>query len=394
MAIQLASMRLSRTAMMTPRSGIRNVFDEAGKIDDVISLAIGEPSHTAAAGVAKAGEYAIEAGDTHYTDVLGSDEFRERAADYERTARDLVYDPETEICAVPGATYGLFLSMRVLLDPGDEVIVCTPAFPAYDAQILLCGATPVHVQLKPEHQMHYAAEDIQEAITPRTRAIILNSPGNPSGAVTSYEELAEVAQLCIENNLWAVSDEVYHPFVYEESMRSAPSIASVPGMHDRTVVVESMSKSFGMTGWRIGYLLAPEDFIERASEIAESLHSSVNTPALRAATQALSHPHQDIVSRRADAMTKRALVLEGLKDSSKLSTVKPEGALYVLVDVSATGLSDEEFSEGLLRETHVAVVPGAAFGDMTRRFVRVSYAGEGEEIEEGIRRMKSFAQSL
>lgn len=394
MSIQLAHTRLSQTAMRTPRSGIRDVFDEAGKITDVISLAIGEPSDTASNVVARAGENAIEIGDTHYTDVLGSDDFREVAADYERAARDLVYDPKTEICAVPGATYGLFLSMRVLLDPGDEVIVCTPAFPAYDAQVLLCGAKPVHVQLRPEHQMHYAAEDIKAAITPHTRAIVINSPGNPTGAVTSYQELAEIAQLCVANDLWAISDEVYHPFVYDPAMRSAPSIAAVPGMHERTVVVESMSKSFGMTGWRIGYLLGPEDFIDRASEIAESLHSSVNTPALRAATQALSHPQLDIASRRNSSSAKRELVLNALGDSSVLKPMKPEGALYVLVDVSATGLSDVRFSSRLLHDAHVAVVPGEAFSDTTQRFVRVSYAGDAESIEEGVLKMRQFAQHI
>lgn len=394
MTFQLAHTRLSHTAMQTPRSGIRDVFDEAGKIADVISLAIGEPSDTASDVVAQAGENAIEIGDTHYTDVLGSDDFREVAADYERMARDLVYDPKTEVCAVPGATYGLFLSMRVLLDPGDEVIVCTPAFPAYDAQVLLCGAKPVHVQLKPEHQMHYAAQDIEAAITPRTRAIVINSPGNPTGAVTSYDELAQIAQVCVAHNLWAISDEVYHPFVYDSSIRVAPSIAAVPGMHDRTVIVESMSKSFGMTGWRIGYLLAPQDFTERASEIAESLHSSVNTPALRAATQALLHPQQDIAARREGSFEKRSLVLHALQGSQMLKPMKPEGALYVLVDISATGLSDVGFSSRLLHESHVAVVPGEAFSDTTQRFVRVSYAGDGESIAEGVSRMSEFADNM
>ena len=278
---------LSAEALNIPRSGIRDVFDRVERVPDAISLTVGEPSATAAPHLVAAACEAAQAGRTRYTNVLGVPEYRKAVADYSARVKGLTYDPETEIQAVDGATIGLFLALKAVVGTGDEVIIPSPFFTSYDAEVMLCGGRPVTVALRPEHGMRVNAADIEAAITPRTRAVIINSPGNPTGAVTSAAELARIAEVCKQHNIWAISDEVYHPFVFGETFGEtlggeaavAPSIAAVPGMKDRTIVVESLSKTYAMTGWRIGYLLAPEAVIEQTGKIAELMHSSVNSLA-------------------------------------------------------------------------------------------------------------------
>lgn len=279
---------LSQHSLSVPRSGIRDVFDRVEHVPDAISLCVGEPSATAAPHIVEAACRSIREGHTTYTNVLGIEPFREAVAAYSEKVKGLRYDVDTEIQAVDGATIGLFLAMKALLDAGDEVILPSPYFTSYDAEALMCGGVPVPVALKPEHQMRLNADDIEAAITPRTKAVLLNSPGNPSGAVTPLSELERIADVCIRHDIWVISDEVYHPFVFDGSASIAPSIAAIDGMHERTVVVESLSKTFAMTGWRIGYLLGPEPLIEQTSKLAELMHSSVNSTAQYAAVAALT----------------------------------------------------------------------------------------------------------
>ena len=218
---------------------------------------------------------------------------------------------------------GLFLALESVVGTGDEVIIPSPFFTSYDAEVMLCGGRPVTVALRPEHGMRVNAADIEAAITPRTRAVIINSPGNPTGAVTSAAELARIAEVCKQHNIWAISDEVYHPFVFGETFGEtlggeaavAPSIAAVPGMKDRTIVVESLSKTYAMTGWRIGYLLAPEAVIEQTGKIAELMHSSVNSLAQYAGVAALAGPQDHVAAMREEYRAKRQIVLDGLADA-------------------------------------------------------------------------------
>ena len=330
--------------------------------------------------------------------MLGIPEFRKAAIDYTSRVKGLHYDANTEIQAVDGATIGLYLAIKAVVDPGDEVIIPSPYFTSYDAEVLMCVATPVTGALKPEHGMHVYVEEIRKAITPRTRAIIINSPGNPTGAVTSAEELAEIAKLCHEFDLWVISDEVYHPFVFASSPETepvgdavAPSIAAADGMKDRTIIVESLSKTYAMTGWRIGYILAPSHVIEQTSKIAEMMHSSVNSTAQYGAVAALTGPQDHVRAMREEYRKKRRLVMEGLADCDALQMVEPQGAFYAFVDVRPTGLSSQEFSRKLLEEAKVAVVPGEAFGAEGSGFVRLSYAGKEEDLREGVARMRAFA---
>lgn len=389
---------VAKNATAIPRSGIRDVFDRVEQIPDAISLCLGEPGETASAHVVEAACKALQAGKTKYTDVLGIPEFRNAAASYTRRVKGLDYDPETEIQAVDGATIGLYLAIKTVVDPGDEVIIPSPYFTSYDAEVLMCDAVPVTVALKPEHGMHVNADEIRKAITPRTRAIIINSPCNPTGAVTSAEELAEVAKLCEEFDLWVISDEVYHPFVFAsapdaqpEGDAVAPSIAAAEGMKDRTIVVESLSKTYAMTGWRIGYLLAPSHVIEQSSKIAEMMHSSINSSAQYGAIAALNGPQDHVLQMREEYRAKRSLVLDALADCEAVNLIEPQGAFYVFVDVRPTGLTSEEFSRKLLEEEKVAVVPGEAFGAEGSGFVRLSYAGNADDLKEAVARMRKFA---
>lgn len=289
-----------------------------------------------------------------------------------------------------------------MVGTGDEVIIPSPFFTSYDAEVMLCGGRPVTVALRLEHGMRVNAADIEAAITPRTRAVIINSPGNPTGAVTSAAELARIAEVCKQHNIWAISDEVYHPFVFGETFGEtlggeaavAPSIAAVPGMKDRTIVVESLSKTYAMTGWRIGYLLAPEAVIEQTGKIAELMHSSVNSLAQYAGVAALAGPQDHVAAMREEYRAKRQIVLDGLAGCPVLRLIEPQGAFYAFVDVRLTGLDSGEFADRLLDEERVAVVPGEAFGEEGRGFVRLSYAGDADELREGVARLRAFAERV
>lgn len=391
-------LNVAKHAIAIPRSGIRDVFDRVEQIPDAISLCLGEPGETASPHIVEAACASLKAGKTKYTDVLGIPEFRNAAAAYTKRVKGLNYNADTEIQAIDGATIGLYLAIKAVVDPGDEVIIPSPYFTSYDAEVLMCDAVPVTVALKPEHGMHVNAEDIRKAITPRTRAIIINSPCNPTGAVTTAEELAEVAKLCQEFNLWVISDEVYHPFVFASNPESepegnavAPSIAAAQGMKDKTIVVESLSKTYAMTGWRIGYILAPSQVIEQTSKIAEMMHSSVNSTAQYGGVAALTGPQDHVRNMREEYREKRKLVIEALDNCEAVHLIEPQGAFYVFVDVRPTGLTSEEFSKKLLEEEKVAVVPGEAFGKEGSGFVRLSYAGKTEELKEAVARMRKFA---
>ena len=355
---------LSVEALNIPRSGIRDVFDRVERVPDAISLTVGEPSATAAPHIVAAACEAAQAGRTRYTNVLGVPEYRKAVADYSARVKGLTYDPETEIQAVDGATIGLFLALKAVVGTGDEVIIPSPFF--------------------------------------TSRAVIINSPGNPTGAVTSAAELARIAEVCKQHNIWAISDEVYHPFVFGETFGEtlggeaavAPSIAAVPGMKDRTIVVESLSKTYAMTGWRIGYLLAPEAVIEQTGKIAELMHSSVNSLAQYAGVAALAGPQDHVAAMREEYRAKRQIVLDGLAGCPVLRLIEPQGAFYAFVDVRLTGLDSGEFADRLLDEEHVAVVPGEAFGEEGRGFVRLSYAGDAGELREGVARLRAFAERV
>ena len=392
---------LSAEALNIPRSGIRDVFDRVERVPDAISLTVGEPSATAAPHIVAAACEAAQAGRTRYTNVLGVPEYRKAVADYSARVKGLTYDPETEIQAVDGATIGLFLALKAVVGTGDEVIIPSPFFTSYDAEVMLCGGRPVTVALRPEHGMRVNAADIEAAITPRTRAVIINSPGNPTGAVTSAAELARIAEVCKQHNIWAISDEVYHPFVFGETFGEtlggeaavAPSIAAVPGMKDRTIVVESLSKTYAMTGWRIGFVAAPAEIVDRMTKCQENFNACANAPGQYAATVALDHPEL-CEELRQTFERRRSILLDGLAKIDGIRCNRPNGAFYVFADISSFGLSSVEFCNRLLDEQKVVCIPGSAFGECGEGFIRIAYTCSDDNLYEALNRISCFCKKL
>ena len=391
---------LSQHSLSVPRSGIRDVFDRVEHVPDAISLCVGEPSATAAPHIVEAACRSIREGHTTYTNVLGIEPFREAVAAYSEKVKGLRYDVDTEIQAVDGATIGLFLAMKALLDAGDEVILPSPYFTSYDAEVLMCGGAPVPVALKPEHQMRLNADDIEAAITPRTKAVLLNSPGNPSGAVTPLSELERIADVCIRHDIWAISDEVYHPFVFDGSASIAPSIAAVDGMHERTVVVESLSKTFAMTGWRIGYSASNPQLAKVMANYLSHSTSAPSTISQQAAITALTGPQEDMQVMKQAFEQRRDHLVERMNKIEGVSCIKPEGAFYVMMNM--TGFlgktmygkvieSAEDFAQLFLEKGLVATVPCTAFA--APGFVRWSYATSLTEIDKGLDRLEAFIKN-
>ena len=399
---------LSAEALNIPRSGIRDVFDRVERVPDAISLTVGEPSATAAPHIVAAACEAAQAGRTRYTNVLGVPEYRKAVADYSARVKGLTYDPETEIQAVDGATIGLFLALKAVVGTGDEVIIPSPFFTSYDAEVMLCGGRPVTVALRPEHGMRVNAADIEAAITPRTRAVIINSPGNPTGAVTSAAELARIAEVCKQHNIWAISDEVYHPFVFGETFGEtlggeaavAPSIAAVPGMKDRTIVVESLSKTYAMTGWRIGYSASNPALAKVMANYLSHSTSAPSTISQHAAITALTGPQEDMQVMKEAFEKRRDHLVERMNRIEGVSCIKPEGAFYVMMNM--TGFigktmygkvieSAEDFSQLFLEKGLVATVPCTAFA--APGFVRWSYATSLTEIDKGLDRLEVFIKN-
>lgn len=383
---------ISHRALTTPRSGIRHMFDKvlakqhAG--ERVISFALGEPGFSAAPHVVVAGQRQL-AGEMRYTDVRGIMPLREAIARYSATVKSLEFDPKTEIQVTPGATTALTATFLTLLDPGDEVVLCSPYFGPYLGQIHAAGGVGVDVPASAERDFHLDAATIEAAITDRTVAIVVNSPNNPAGAITPAEDLARIAHLAIDHDLWVISDEVYHRFAYDGL--TAPSIATFPGMRERTIVIDSFSKTYAMTGWRIGYLEGPAELLDKIATVAEDLTSSTNSASQAAAVAALTGP-QDIISEMHSAYdANRQLVVEAIDSCPALSMPTPEGAFYAFVDIRGTGLDADQFALGLLDEESVAVVPGEAFGTAGSGFVRLSYVGSAEETSEGLERIVRYA---
>ncbi len=358
-------------------------------MDDVISFAVGEPGCEAAPHVVAEGQRAFDTPAMHYTHVNGIPALREEIANYSSAVKGLTYDADTETQVTHGATAALMLTFLTLVDPGDEVIIASPYFTAYEAQILAAGGTPVVVALRQENSFHHNAADIAAAITDRTTAIVLNSPGNPTGAVTPLADLEEIAKVAIDNDLWVISDEVYHRFVY--TGEAVVSIATLPGMFERTVVIDSFSKTYAMTGWRVGYLHGPAEFVAETSSLAEPMTSSNNSASQFAAVAALTGPQDLVDTMRTTYDANRKLVGDIIATAPMLKLAPSEGAFYAFVDVTGTGLSSHEFATQLIEQEHVAVVPGDAFGSAGEGYVRLSYVGTPEDTREGVQRMVDFA---
>lgn len=380
---------LSRRVAGLKPSGIRRFFDIAATMKDVISLGIGEPDFTTPAPILDAGIQSLQRGETHYTSNAGKLELRQAIAENLQRLYGVRYDPVNEIIVTVGVSEALYLAMTALLDPGDEVIIPTPCFVSYQAEVILAGGVPVEIPTRMEDNFQVDPARIRDAITPRTKVIFVGYPSNPTGAVAERERLLEIAKIAEQNDLVIVSDEIYDRLVYDFQHVCVPSLSE--SVRRRTILLGGFSKSYAMTGWRIGYAAAPVDFTKGMLRVHQYTIMSAPTTAQDAALEALTNGESHVQEMLAEYNRRRRLIVDGFNRLG-LTTFEPRGAFYAFPKIGASGMDDETFAERLLREEHVAVVPGNAFGPGGEGFVRACYATAYEQIEEALHRMERFMQ--
>lgn len=381
---------LNDKALKLHQGAIRAMFDKAGTMTDVVSMGIGEPDMPTPESICLAGIAALNAGTTHYTPNAGFEGLRQAVSEYYAT-KGLCYDPEKEIIITNGGMGALSTLMLVVLNVGDEVLIQDPQWLNYAAQVELCGGHAVRVPARAENNFEMQAGDIRSAITSRTKAIIVNSPNNPTGTVISRKSIEEIAAVARENNILVISDEVYNTLVYNGCRLL--SIAQLEDMKDRVVVINSCSKAFAMTGWRIGFAAGPEQIIDKMVKAQENLNSCANAPGQRAAEYAIRNFH--LSEQLTEVFAKRReLVLQGLREIEGLHFCEPEGAFYVFPDIRAFGLSSAEFCNRLLDEERVVCIPGSAFGQNGEGYIRISYTCSEKDLLEALARLKHFCSKL
>ncbi len=377
---------VSQRVQSIPPSGIRKFFDIAATMDDVISLGIGEPDFVTPEPLLKAGITALHGGETHYTSNSGLIELRQALSEHLNKMYGVRYDPESELLITVGVSEALYLAVNAVLDPGDEVIVPEPCFVAYVPEVVLAGGKPVTIATHVEHAFQVTGVAVEEAVTERTKAILLSYPNNPTGAVMSRERLLEIAGVAAKHDLLVISDEIYDQLVYGIEH---VCFASLPGMRDRTITLGGFSKDYAMTGWRIGYAAAPAEILAAMRKIHQYTIMSAPTVAQVAALAALAEGQPYVEEMRAEYNRRRELIVSGLNELG-LATFEPRGAFYAFPSVRASGMDENSFAETLLSAERVAVVPGTAFGASGAGFVRCSYATAYEKIEEALERIERF----
>jgi aminotransferase len=375
-----------RVAGLKP-SGIRKFFDIAATMKDVISLGIGEPDFTTPDPILQAGIRSLQNGETHYTSNWGKLELRQAIADNLKNLYGVSYNPENEVIATVGVSEALYLTMVAILDPGDEVIIPTPCFVSYQAEVLLAGGVPVEIPSKIENDFQLDPDEIRDAITPKTKVIFVGYPSNPTGAVAERETLLEIAKIAEQNDLLIISDEIYDRLVYGFEHVCVPALGE--SIRRRTILLGGFSKDYAMTGWRIGYACGPTELIQGLVRIHQYTIMSAPTTAQDAALEALKSGSEYVDEMVKEYDRRRKLLFNGLNRLG-LQTFEPRGAFYAFPNIQASGMDDETFAETLLKEEGVAVVPGNAFGPGGDGFVRACYATAYEQIEEALQRMERF----
>jgi len=378
----------SQKVASIPASGIRRFFDLLASMDSVISLGVGEPDFVTPLRIRNAGIRAIEEGRTGYTSNFGILELREAVAAHLDRLYGVFYDPATEIVLTTGVSEGLAIAFLAILDNGDEVLCSDPCFVAYLPAVVLAGGVFVPVPTSMENGFRVRAEDLESCITPRTKAILLGYPANPTGAVMERQDLLAVAEVAARHDLFVVSDEIYDRLVYGVEHTC---FASLPGMRDRTILLGGFSKAYAMTGWRLAWAAARPDVLEAMMKVHQYVMMSAPTMSQYAALEALASGEEDVRGMVAEYDRRRRLIVSGF-NSIGLSCFEPRGAFYAFPSVAVTRLSDDEFAEKLLQEERVAVVPGSAFGEQGRGYVRACYATSYENIERALEAMDRFVR--
>lgn len=377
---------ISPSVKNMPPSGIRKYFDLINEMKDAISLGIGEPDFVTPWGIREAGIYSLEKGHTHYSSNPGFIELRNEIAGYVKKKYNLSYNPAREIIVTVGASEGIDIALRSLVGPGDEVIIPEPSFVAYKGCTTFTGATPVVVDLQAEDQFKLTPEKLERAITSKTKVVIIPFPNNPTGAIMNREELQKLVNILKDRDIIVISDEIYAELTYEDRHFS---IASFPEMKEKTLVINGFSKAFAMTGWRIGYACGHPDLIEAMNKIHQYAIMCSPTNAQYAAIEALKNGDSEVGSMVREYNRRRRVLVDGFRKAG-FDCFEPLGAFYVFPCIRSTGMSSDEFCEGLLKEEKVLVVPGSAFGKCGEGFIRATYANSMENILEALKRIQAF----
>ena len=370
-------------------SGIRKFFDILSTMEDVISLTVGEPDFKTPWHIRVAGIESLENGRTHYTSNSGTMELREEIAAYLNRRIHVSYDPAKEVIVTVGGSEAIDLTMRALINPGDEVIIPQPAFVCYGPIASLAGGVPVYINTREKNRFKLTAEELRNAITPKTKLLVLPYPNNPTGAIMEKDELEEIAGVLRGTNIMVLSDEIYAELTYG---KDHVSIASLPGMRERTVIASGFSKAYAMTGWRLGYLAAPREVAAQMLKIHQYAIMCSPTTSQYAAVEAMRNGQNDIEEMRAEYNRRRRYIVGGLR-SIGIDCFDPEGAFYVFPYIGKFGMTSDEFCEKLLKECGVAIVPGTAFGACGEGFARISYAYSVEHIAKAIDRLEKFTRN-
>ncbi len=371
-------------------SGIRKFFDIVSEMPEAISLGVGEPDFDTPWHVRDEGIYALEKGRTFYTSNSGLAELRAEICSWYKRY-DVEYNPRKQCLITVGGSEGIDLALRALLNPGDEVIIPEPSYVSYVPCVSLTGGVPVIIDLKNENQFKLTEEELRGAITDKTKILILSYPNNPTGAIMTKEDLIPIAKLCVEKDLYVISDEIYSELTYGDEPHA--TIAALPGMAERTIIVNGFSKAYAMTGWRLGYTLAPEEINKLMTKIHQFAIMCAPTTSQYAAVEAVRNGDKDIAEMRQSYDERRKFLLKQLEDMG-MPAFEPKGAFYIFPCIKKYGLSSEEFATQLLMKEKLAVVPGSAFGDSGEGYLRISYAYSIEQLREAMRRIKHFIETL
>lgn len=371
-------------------SGIRKFFDIAKEIEGTISLGVGEPDFDTPWHIREEGIYSLEAGRTIYTSNSGLKELREEICKYLNRKYNLKYNYENEVLLTVGGSEAIDVALRSMVEPGDEVIIPTPCYVSYEPCAIMAGANVVTIPLKNENQFRLTPQELESVITSKSKILLINYPNNPTGAIMEYEDLKALADVIIKHDLFVISDEIYSELTYDNKHIS---IASLPNMKDRCVVINGFSKAFSMTGWRLGYACGPQNVIKQMTKIHQFAIMCAPTTSQYAAIEALKNGDDDVVNMTEAYNERRRYVLHRLKNMH-INCFTPKGAFYVFPDIRPFNLSSEEFALGLLNKEKVVVVPGNAFGSSGEGFIRISYAYSIDDLKNALNRLENYVNSL
>ncbi len=382
---------ISKQVLEMPFSGIRKFFDVASEMDNVISLGVGEPDFLTPWAIRERAIYTLEKGRTRYTSNHGLMELREEISKYLKRKFDISYCPKDEVLVTVGASEGIDVALRTILNPGEEVLVVEPSYVSYKPCVEMAGGVPVIINTRVENDFRLQPEEIMEKVTDKTKALILPYPNNPTGAIMEREDLEKIAKVIIEKDIFVISDEIYAELTYGD--RKHASIASLDGMRDRCVVLNGFSKAYSMTGWRLGYAAGPKDIINNMTKVHQYVIMCAPTMSQYAAVEAVKSCDDQVEKMRQEYDIRRNVMRSGFEEMG-LSCFEALGAFYLFPCIRSTGLSSDEFCERLLFEERVAVVPGTAFGECGEGFIRCSYAYSVKDIKRALARIARFIDKI